>query len=53
MADTDNRPIATGIKTFYGRELFRDPETEEPFSEKTITVPFGGGFVVIETGAPF
>jgi hypothetical protein len=47
MDDTDNRPIATGIKTFYGRELFRDRETEEPFSEKTITVPFGDGFVVI------
>ena len=47
MADTDNRPIATGTKTFFGRELFLDPKSKEPFSEKTRTVPFGDGFVVI------
>lgn len=50
--DKSLRPVArprtqTGEMTKYNRPVWRDEQTGEVFSEKTITVPYGDGFVVM------
>lgn len=46
------RPVArprskTGEETKYGRPMWKDEATGDLFSEKTVTVPYGDGFVVM------
>ena len=37
----------TGKETKYGRPMWKDEATGDLFSEKTVTVPYGDGFVVM------
>ena len=50
------RPVArprskTGEETKYGRPMWEDETTGDLFSEKTVTVPYGDGFVVMPSVA--
>lgn len=50
--DKSLRPVArprsqTGEMTKYNRPVWRDEQSGESYSEKTITVPYGDGFVVM------
>ena len=54
--DKSTRPVArprskTGEVTKHGRPLWKEEATGEHFSEKTITVPYGDGWVVMPTVA--
>jgi hypothetical protein len=40
-------PERTNKNTVRGRPVYRDTETGDLFSEKTVTVPYGDGYVVI------